>query len=102
MTCCNNTIDLGCANNCSDIHTGLTIANGTYKIVANYETDIAFYVTITGGELIFPTTYLSESRAVTLKVYDDNNDLVTFTIGVVEYDCLKINITYQVDVTLPD
>lgn len=102
MTCCNNTIDLGCANNCSDIHTGLTIANGTYKIVANYETDIAFYVTITGGELIFPTTYLSESRAVMLKVYDDNNDLVVFTVGVVEYDCLKINITYQVDVTLAD
>lgn len=102
MTCCNNTIDLGCANNCSDIHTGLTIANGTYKIVANYETDIAFYVTITGGELIFPTTYLSESRAVTIKVYDDNNDLVVFTVGVVEFDCLKINITYQVDVTLPD
>ena len=101
MSCCTKIIDLGCASNCSNVDTGLTIANGEYSIVAYYESQISFSVDITGGTLIIPTSYLSESRAVLLKVFDANGDIVIFEVDNIEYDCLQIKINYQIDVTIP-
>lgn len=98
MACCTNTLDLGCFTNCSMVTTDIELANGTYTLVAKYEADLSHIVDIENDVLEFSTSWLSESRATTIKVYDANGDLVTFTIDNVIYDCLAVKINYTLSV----
>lgn len=98
MSCCLETLNIGCVSPCNAYNTGLEIANGTYKIMAYYELPITWEVVVSGGILIIDATKLSESREVVIKVFNSNNELVAFEIDNIQYDCIQLSVKYELSI----
>lgn len=66
-------------------------ALNNYTLVLDYfQTQITLTGEQTEGENIhFDISALNENYQYTGKVFDSNGDLVTFTDGEIEYDCIK-------------
>jgi len=92
MSCCTNTYNLGCFNNCSIIAVGLCLTSGTYNGVFTYG-NISTTITVTAIEnepFLFDLSLLNENATFTLAIYDENGNQITLTIDSVDYDCFKV------------
>ena len=92
MSCCTNTYNLGCFNNCSIIAVGLCLTSGTYNGVFTYG-NISTTITVTAIEnepFLFDLSLLNENATFTLVIYDENENQITLTIDSVDYDCFKV------------
>jgi len=92
MSCCTNTYNLGCFNNCSIIAVGLCLTSGTYNGVFTYG-NISTTITVTAIEnepFLFDLSLLNENATFTLAIYDENENQITLTIDSVDYDCFKV------------
>lgn len=92
MICCTNTYNLGCFNHCSEITFQNSTVTGVLSLIyfgANHVIKKNFNATI-GQPIILNLEGLNENYKYDLQIFDQNNEIITFTINAENYDCFQI------------
>lgn len=99
MSCCTNTLDLGCLNYCDDIIIGTATQTGNHSIevTSGYGVVIRVNDTITSGSNITLSNYfeyMDFNTAYFIQVTNPDGTTFTRTVDMVVYDCFEVQLDY--------
>jgi len=92
MACCTNTYKLGCYEHCKVVTFFNSTVTAPLKAVYSYgnisqEFDID---ALADAPIYLYLNQLNENTTYTLKIFDENSNVVTFNVGGIDYDCFEI------------
>lgn len=92
MACCTNTYKLGCYEHCKVVTFFNSTVTAHLKAVYSYgnisqEFDID---ALADAPIYLYLNQLNENTTYTLKIFDENSNVVTFNVGGIDYDCFEI------------